>query len=104
MEEKLLSVIVPVYNCNQYLNKCLDSIINSTYKNLEIILIDDGSKDGSGLICDEYAKKDNRISVYHKENGGQASARNFGLSKMSGGGMSLLSMMMIGLNPICMKS
>lgn len=86
MKEELLSVIVPIYNCEQYLSKCVDSIINSTYKNLEIILVDDGSIDNSGVICDEYSKKDNRIKVYHEVNSGPSIARNFGLSKMSGGG------------------
>ena len=61
-----ISIIVPVYNVEAYLYKCVDSIINQTYKNLEIILIDDGSTDSSGKICDEYAQKDNRIKVIHK--------------------------------------
>ena len=63
----LLSVIVPVYNTENYLSQCLDSIINQTYKNLEIILIDDGSKDSSGQICDRYASKDSRIKLIHQE-------------------------------------
>lgn len=77
--KELISIIVPVYNVEQYLDDCLISIINQTYKNLEIILIDDGSTDKSGKICDEYAKKDSRIIVIHKENGGVSSARNAGL-------------------------
>lgn len=81
---ELISIIVPVYNVEPYLENCLISIINQTYKNLEIILIDDGSKDNSGKICDEYAKKDNRIIVIHKENGGVSSARNAGL-QIAGG-------------------
>lgn len=80
----LISIIVPVYNVEKYLVKCLDSIINQTYKYLEIILIDDGSTDGSGRICDEYAKKDNRIKVLHKGNGGLSSARNVGLDMSAG--------------------
>lgn len=76
---ELISIIVPVYNVEQYLDDCLVSILNQTYKNLEIILIDDGSTDNSGKICDEYAKKDSRIIVFHKENGGVSSARNAGL-------------------------
>ena len=68
--EKLISVIVPIYNGEKYIEECLESIINQTYKNLQIILIDDGSKDKSGKICDEYAKKDKRIEVIHKENAG----------------------------------
>lgn len=77
--KELISIIVPVYNVERYLDDCLISIINQTYKNLEIILIDDGSTDKSGKICDKYIKKDNRIIVIHKENGGVSSARNAGL-------------------------
>ncbi len=80
----LVSVIVPIYKVEKYLGKCVDSIINQTYKNLEIILVDDGSPDNSGKICDEYAKKDNRIKVIHKENGGLSSARNAGLDVATG--------------------
>ena len=82
--EQLISIIVPVYNMEECLKKCVDSIQNQTYKNLEIILIDDGSTDGGGKICDEYAEKDGRIRVIHKENGGQATARNMGLDIASG--------------------
>lgn len=77
--DALISVIVPVYNVEKYLPKCLDSIVNQTYRNLEIILVDDGSPDNCGTICDEYAKRDNRIRVIHKENGGASSTRNAGL-------------------------
>lgn len=84
MKAALISVIVPVYNVEKYLHKCINSILNQTYKNLEIILIDDGSTDNSGKICDEYALKDNRIKVIHKENGGLSSARNAGLDICSG--------------------
>lgn len=79
IEKVKISVIIPVYNVEKYLKRCLDSVINQTYKNLEIILIDDGSTDNSGKICDEYAQKDERIIVIHKENGGVSSARNKGL-------------------------
>ena len=79
-----ISIIVPVYNVEDYLRKCLESIINQTYKNLEIILIDDGSTDNSGKICDEYADKDNRIQVIHKINGGLSDARNAGLEIAKG--------------------
>lgn len=81
---ELVSVVVPVYNVEKYLDRCLASIMNQTYKNLEIILVDDGSKDTSGHICDEYAKKDNRIKVVHKKNGGLSSARNAGLRVATG--------------------
>ena len=84
MHNPLVSIIVPVYNVEKYLCKCLNSIINQTYKDLEIILVDDGSKDTSGQICDEYASKDNRIHVIHKENGGVSSARNKGLAIATG--------------------
>lgn len=76
---KKISVIVPVYNVEEYIERCVDSIINQTYKNLEIILIDDGSTDKSGNICDAYLAKDSRIKVVHKKNGGLSSARNAGL-------------------------
>ena len=71
-----ISIIVPVYNVEEYLDRCIESIVNQTYKYLEIILVDDGSTDNSGTICDEWKEKDNRIVVIHKENGGQADARN----------------------------
>lgn len=82
---KRISVIVPVYNVEKYLNRCVYSLINQTYKNLEIVLVDDGSSDSSSQICDEFAKLDNRITVIHKKNGGQSSARNVALeSNLSG--------------------
>ena len=80
----MISVIIPVYNVEKYLCKCVDSVINQTYKDLEIILVDDGSPDSSGEICDEYAKKDARIKVIHKENGGLSSARNVALDVANG--------------------
>ena len=83
MTEKI-TVIVPVYNVENYLEKCLDSLINQTYKNLEIIVINDGSTDNSGEICQEYAQKDNRIVYIEKENGGLSDARNVSLDKMTG--------------------
>lgn len=73
---KKISVIVPIYNVEKYIKKCLNSIINQTYTNLEIILVNDGSQDNCGKICDEYASKDNRIIVIHKKNGGLSDARN----------------------------
>lgn len=75
----LISVIVPIYNVEPYIDKCINSIINQNYKELEIILVDDGSPDNCGKICDEYAEKDLRIKVIHKKNGGLSSARNAGL-------------------------
>ena len=77
--EPLISVIVPVYKVEQYLDECVQSIINQTYKNLEIILVDDGSPDRCPEMCDEYARQDSRIKVIHKPNGGVSSARNAGL-------------------------
>ncbi len=84
MSENKISVIIPVYNIEQYLDKCIESVVNQTYKNLEIILVDDGSTDKSGVICDEWKEKDERIIVIHKENGGVASARNVGLTYVTG--------------------
>lgn len=74
-----ISVIVPVYKVEDYLHRCVDSVLNQTYKNIEVILVDDGSPDGCPAICDEYAVKDNRVRVIHKKNGGLSSARNAGL-------------------------
>ncbi|MBO5480395.1 MAG: glycosyltransferase [Clostridia bacterium] len=79
-----VSIIIPVYNVQAYLRECLDSVCQQTFGNLEIILIDDGSTDESGLICDEYAQKDKRIIVVHKSNGGQSSARNLGIQMAKG--------------------
>lgn len=79
-----ISVIIPVYKTEKYLDKCIESIVNQTYKNLEIILVDDGSPDSCPKICDTWAQKDNRIQVIHKENGGVSSARNAGLDAASG--------------------
>ncbi len=84
MESKLISVIVPVYKVEKYLCRCIDSILNQTYKNLEIILVDDGSPDSCGNICDDYALRDSRIKVVHKENGGLSSARNAGIDIAEG--------------------
>ena len=78
---ELISIVVPVYNVEKYLNKCIESIINQSYSNLEIILVDDGSKDSSGIMCDSYILKDKRIKVIHKENGGLSDARNVGIDK-----------------------
>ena len=84
MEECMISIIVPVYNAEMHLNKCVDSILAQTYTNIELILVDDGSCDGSERICDEYQMKDSRVFVFHKENGGVSSARNLALKKARG--------------------
>lgn len=84
MERDLISVIVPIYNVENLLIKCVDSIINQTFKNLEIILVDDGSPDNCGKMCDDYALKDERIIVIHKKNGGLSSARNAGIDIAKG--------------------
>lgn len=80
----LVTVIVPVYNIEEYLTRCVQSICNQTYTNLEILLVDDGSTDGSGAICDALQKEDSRIRVFHKENGGSSSARNMAISQAKG--------------------
>ena len=81
---ELISVIVPVYNVENYLEKCLYSLLNQTYSNIQIVLIDDGSTDKSGKICDSYLEKDKRIVVYHTSNRGVSSARNLGLANSKG--------------------
>ena len=82
--QPLLSIIVPIYNVEQYVDRCIQSILNQTYQNLEIILVDDGATDCSGVIADSYAAKDKRIKVFHKENGGLSDARNYGLEHVTG--------------------
>lgn len=82
--KKKVSVIVPVYNADKYLSNCIDSILEQTYQNIEVIIIDDGSSDNSSSICDEYKKIDNRIDVYHNQNSGVSVTRNFGLNKATG--------------------
>lgn len=84
MNEDLISIVVPIYKVEKYINTCVESILNQTYTNTEIILVDDGSPDNCGKICDEYKEKDNRIKVIHKENGGLSDARNFGLKDATG--------------------
>lgn len=87
MEEKcqtVISIIIPVYNVEKYLCRCVDSVLVQTFTDFEVLLIDDGSTDNSGKICDEYARQDNRVKVFHKENGGVSSARNLGLDNATG--------------------
>ena len=82
--EDLISMVVPVYNVEKYLKKSIESILNQTYQNIEILLVDDGSTDSSGKICESFSKVDPRIRVFHKENGGLSDARNFGIEQMKG--------------------
>lgn len=84
MEAPLISVVIPVYNIEEYLERCVNSVCTQTYENLEILLVDDGSTDGSGRLCDELSGKDERIRVFHKQNGGSSSARNLGISQARG--------------------
>lgn len=84
MQELLVSVIVPVYNVENYVNECIDSILQQKYENIEVIIVDDGSTDGSGSICDHYGEYDERVIVIHKQNGGLSDARNTGLNSSSG--------------------
>lgn len=84
MKQPVISVIVPVYNAENYLNRCVDSLLSQTFADYELILVNDGSKDSSGVICDSYAAKDNRVRVFHKANGGVSSARNIGLDNARG--------------------
>ncbi len=84
MSNPLVSIIIPVYNVESYLDRCVQSVLNQSYKNLEIILVDDGSPDNCPAMCDEWAKKDNRVKVIHKQNGGLSSARNAGIDIMTG--------------------
>lgn len=89
-EQKLISVVVPIYNVEKYLEEALNSIVNQTYKNLQIILIDDGSTDQSGVLCDKYAKRDNRITVIHQKNSGAGAAKNTGLELIKGDYFSII--------------
>lgn len=80
----LISIVLPIYNVSAYLPRCMDALFKQTYKNIEILMIDDGSKDNSGELCDQYAKEDPRVVVFHKENGGLSDARNYGIKRATG--------------------
>lgn len=84
MNEPLVSVIIPVYNVERYLARCVDSVLAQTYRNFEVILVDDGATDGSGALCDAYARKDARVRIVHKDNGGLSDARNAGMQAAHG--------------------
>ena len=80
----LVSVIIPVFNVEKYLSNCVNSVLNQSYTNLEVILVDDGSTDNSGSLCDEFQRRDDRVKVYHKPNEGLGYTRNFGIDHASG--------------------
>ena len=84
MTQSTISIIIPVYNSEKYLGACIDSILSQSFRDFELILVDDGSRDSSQRICDDYAQKDSRVKVIHQENGGVSSARNAGLSAVRG--------------------
>ncbi len=84
MSQELISIIVPVYNIEEYLPRCVKTLCTQTYQNIEILLVDDGSTDGTGALCDRLAEEDERIRVFHKENGGSSSARNYGIERAKG--------------------
>ena len=98
MNQPKISVIVPVYNAEKWLRRCVDSILAQTYTDFELLLVDDGSTDGSGAICDEYTAKDSRVRVFHQPNGGVSSARNLGLDTTptaSGSALLIVTMKLI---------
>lgn len=84
MTSELISIIIPVYRVEQFLSRCLESVLNQTYSNLEIILVDDGSPDNCGAMCDQFARDDDRVKAYHKANGGLSDARNYGVKRANG--------------------
>lgn len=88
--QDIISVIIPVYNVAEYLSRCVDSVLNQTWSRLEVILVDDGSTDSSGLICDAYARSDVRVTAFHKANGGLSSSRNYGLERAHGDWISFI--------------
>ena len=84
---EVIYILAPVHNAERTLNECVDSILSQTYSHFELLLVDDGSTDKSGVICDAYAAKDSRVRVFHKPNGGVSSARNLGIDNILGGGI-----------------
>lgn len=98
--QPLISVIVPIYNSEKTLEKCINSLLAQTFKNFELVLVDDGSIDSSGRICDEFAKKDSRIIVIHKQNGGVSSSRQCGIDHAQEN-ILFIQILMIGWNLIC---
>ena len=86
----MLSIIVPVYNVEKYLERCINSLLNQSYKDIEIVIINDGSTDSSGIICDKLAQLDSRVKIFHKKNGGLSDARNYGILKSKGDYISFL--------------
>lgn len=103
MEYPLISIIVPVYNIEEYLPRCVKTLRGQTYPRIEILLVDDGSTDGTGSLCDRLAEEDARIRVFHKENGGSSSARNLGIAAAKANTWVLWTAMIMW-NRICMKS
>lgn len=99
-ENMLISIVIPVYNVEKYLKTCIESVLDQTYRDIEIILVDDGSTDSSGSICDEYAKKDSRITVIHKKNQGLGLARNSGMELVKGSFVTFLVQMITSAAPI----
>lgn len=97
----MISIIIPVYNVEQYLDKCLQSVINQTYQDIEIILVDDGSSDSSGILCDKWKEKDSRIKVIHKSNGGLSNARNVGIEQANGEYLMFIDSDDIVANDLC---
>ena len=84
MKMPLISVVLPIYNIESYLDRCMEAVLNQTYSNLEILMVDDGSPDGCPQICDRYAEQDSRVRALHKENGGLSDARNYGIARARG--------------------
>ena len=95
MRETQVSIIIPVYNVEPYLRQCLDSVLGQTFKNFEVLLVNDGSSDSSGDICREYVEKDSRFHYFEKENGGLSDARNYGIERAQGEYLILLIRMIL---------